>query len=120
MAGCGRIRIAEQQLEQCDEVVRVPLAGGIRLADAELAAQRDAREKRSVVNRQAHGGSLTEPPALTTRQLDLERTAVEPGEGATQQSEGDALQRTTLNGCRRGANAHPRTLPRPGTNRGLG
>jgi hypothetical protein len=55
MALARRVGVPEQELEERDEVVRVPLAGGVRLAEAELAARREPPEEGGVVDREPHG-----------------------------------------------------------------
>ena len=62
-----RRRIPEQQLEQRHEVVAVPFAGRVRLADAELPARRDPPEEGVVVNRQVGDRAAPEAADLAAR-----------------------------------------------------
>jgi len=119
MASRGRIRIAEQQLEERDEVVRVPLARGVGLAQAELAARREPPEERSVVDLEAHRSPVPEAPRSTAGKLDLEGAALEVVERALQDGDRRSLEDAAAGRDGLGSNTHGRTLPIPGTNGGL-
>ena len=88
-----RAGVPQQQLEQADEVVRVPLARGVRLAEAELAARREAAEEapRSWIASRT-GGPLPKRRASPSGSVDLERAALEAGERALEHGERGALE----------------------------
>ncbi len=119
VAGGGAVGVSDEQLEERDEVVRIPFARGVRLAEAELAARRQAPEERGVVDLEADPRTGAEAARGATRQRHLEGAAVETLEGALQQSRCRALERAAAERSRFGADAHRRTLPSPGTNGGL-
>src|SRR5579884_1353300 len=119
MALSRRLRVAQEQLEESDEVVGVPLPGGVRLPEAELAASGDPVEEGAVVDHQPHRCAGAEAAERPTRQLDLERSALESGEGTLEQGHGRALEEAAATCDGRGPHAHGRTLPCPGTNGGL-
>ena len=83
--------VPEQQLEQHDEVVAVPLAGGVRLADAELAARRDPAEEGVVVDRQ-RGRRAAPKRRVWPRQPHLERAALEPRQSPLEHRDRDPLE----------------------------
>ena len=74
----GRVRVAQQELEEADEIVRVPLLGGVRLAEPELAAGREPAEERTIVNGEPHRRARAEAADVAVGQLDLEQSAFEP------------------------------------------
>ena len=121
-AGVARadpLGVPQEQFEECDEVVGVPLPGGVRLAEAELAARRQPPEERGVVDREAHRRAGAEATRAATGKLDLERAAFEAVERPFEHGGRRALERAATKRRRFGADAHVRTLPSPGTNGGL-
>ena len=116
--GC-LVGVREEQLEEGDQVVRIPLARGVRLAERELAAGREPAEEGRVVDRQPNGSAGAEPARRPAGELDLERAAFETAEHAFEHRDGGTLQERPAARNRLRANAHARTLPSPGTNGGL-
>ena len=124
----GRRRIPEQQLEQRDEVVAVPFARRIRLADAELPPRRDPPEEGVVVDRQVGDRAAPEAPDLASGEPHLERPALEPHERAIEDRHRDPLEERQSRGLWRAAEgalgavercSFAATEPSPGTNAGL-
>src|SRR3954453_16823283 len=115
----GGVGVAQQQLEEGDEVVAIPLAGGVRLAEPELAARGEPTEERRVVDREGPRSAGAEAPHPAVRKLDLEGAALEPRERPLEHARGSALERAAAQRRRLRADAHVRTLPCPGTNGGL-
>src|SRR5581483_2320387 len=119
MALGGRVGVPEQELDEPDEVVRIPFVRGVRLAQPELAARREAAEEHRVVDREAHRSARAEAARTTAGELDLEGAAFERGERALEHRCRSALEQAAAGSDGLDANAHVRTLPWPGTNGGL-
>jgi len=119
VAGGCAVDVSDEQLEKRDEVVRVPFARGIRLAEPKLAARRQAPEESGVVDLEANRRTGTKAAHGATGQLHLEGAAVEAFECPLQKSGCRALERAAAERSRFRADAHRRTLPSPGTNGGL-
>ena len=120
----GRCGVAEQELEQPDEVVAVPFARRVRLADPELAARRDPAEERVVVDRQRLGCAAPEPPHAAAWQPNFEHPALEVLERTLENRDRDALEQRRPCGLGSTAKtpfdaAHLFTEPWPGTKAGL-
>ncbi len=79
----GLLGVPEQELEEADEVVGVPLAGRVRLAEPELAARREAPEERAAcTDLEADLGPGSEAPHRAVREARVERPVAEIGEDA--------------------------------------
>ena len=113
----------EQQLEERDEIVGLPLARGEGLAEPELPSRGDAREERPVADLERHRCPRAEAAARAVGEDDLERAALEVGERALEHGDRGPLEqpaaRARLGSQRPLERAHPRTEPSPATNGGL-
>src|SRR5581483_6205883 len=121
-AGVPRARgvgVPEQELEEPDEVVGVPLARRVRLAEADLAAGRQPAEEGAVVDLEAHAGPAAEAARGAVGEHDLEGAALEPGERALEDRGGDSLQQAAAGVRLDTESAHGRADPSPGVNAGL-
>ena len=67
---CG-LGVAQEQREEPHQVVGVPLAGGVRLAEADLAARREAPEECAVVDPERHRADLSRTSAVPRREASL-------------------------------------------------
>ena len=119
-----RLGVAQQQLEQPDEIVAVPLARRVRLAEPELAAGREPAEETGVVDPQLHrqarsrscrrvpSGSVTSsaPPSRCSSSRSRNATATRSTSGT--RARGAAAHRANRD-------AHARTEPSPGDERRL-
>ena len=119
-------RVAEQQLEERHQVVAVPFACRVRLADPDLPASRDAAEEPRVVDRHRDRRPGAEPALGSARKSHHERPSVEVRESTLEDAEGRPLEQAHPAGARRpaqralvGRAAHTRSEPLPGTNGGL-
>ena len=118
-----RLGVEDEQLEEADEIVAVPLTGGVGLAEAELAGGLPTAGRAAVVDVDVDGGAGAEAPLGSVGKADLESSSLEVGELVAEYPEGDAVdERRPRSGSRTkpGLNrAHGRTEPLPGTNGGL-
>ena len=90
---CDRsLGVAEKQREEPHQVVGVPLAGRVRLAEADLAARRKAAEERAVVDRGAKPRDLRRTSAcVPSGSVTVERSALEVRELAFEDRYGEAV-----------------------------
>ena len=70
----------DEQLEEADEIVAVPLTGGVGLAEAELRAGGQSPEQTAVVDVHVDGGAGAEAPLGSVGKADLESSSLEVGE----------------------------------------
>ena len=115
--------VAQKQREEPHQVVGVPIAGRVRLAEADLAARCKATEERAVVDAERNRGTRAERPRCPVWQRHLEGSALEVRELAFEHRYGKAVDECAA-GLGSGTEAaldhtHARTDPRPGTNGGL-
>src|SRR5581483_3520575 len=111
--------ILEQELEQRDEVVALPLTCCIRLAEAELAARREAPEERAPADVEPDGRAPAEPPDGAVRERHFERSALELGERMLEDADRRALEQAAARSRLDADSAHGLTEPSPATNGGL-
>ena len=123
MALGARAGVAQEQLEQRHEIVRVPLARLERLAERELGASRDAVEQVPVVDPHERLRPRPVAPLGAVGQPQDERSAMDPGQHALEHRHRDAPDggRPALptRGRSRSTVVNCRTDPFPGSNGGL-
>src|SRR4051812_22159166 len=115
----GHVGVQQEELEQADEIVGVPLLRSVRLAEPELPARRKPAEEGAVVDREPHRRAVAEPADVSAGRFHFECPALETCERAFEHRHRGALEEAALPRGRLCANAHERTLPSPCTNGGL-
>ena len=129
LAPRGPVGVSDQELEECRQVVGLPVAGDVAVAEADLAPGRDPPEEvlaHDCRSDRRAGRRVAEPPPRSVREREQEQAAAKLLERPEDRRSGEPLEpgawrrRGTPNrGGRPGRRGHTRTEPRPGTNGGL-
>ncbi len=114
--------VQEEQLEEADEVVGMPLACRVSLTEPDAAPGSDPREGALVTDLHPDGSARSERACRAVGQAQLERTILEPAERTLddrprEPREGGRRRRGPRESVAR--RAHRRTEPAPGTKGGL-
>ena len=117
--GAPGLEVAHDERDQAGQVVGVPVAGGVRLAEAETWGAGEPAE--DVVRRNGHDDGVARPGAIhaPAREPQLERAVLEPAESPDRRALGDASTDPAACGKLTQHLGHRFTDPSPGTNVGL-
>ena len=118
-AGAPGLEVAHDERDQAGEVVGVPVAGGVGLAEAEAGRAREPAE--DVVRGDGDDDRVARPGPVhaPAREPQLERAVLEVVERADRRALGEAGPDPAPGGKLAQHLAHRLTDPSPGTNGGL-
>ena len=121
MARRRSLAVSDQQPEQPGQVVGVPLAGLVRLAQPEPRPGREPAEEPLVVDRHPNLGPRAERHLGAVGQANAKRPALEPLQDSLERPHGEAVHERDAGGRlpAKDVDGHVRTDPFPGSKGGF-